>query len=157
MQPVNRILVPVDLSTCSRAAVDYAVRLAEALRATIDVLYVDEAAAFVAGEAFAALPASAPRAWEDTRRDLVKEVEGFLGPQRQKVAAVRVEQGLPADLIPAVAKKGEFELIVMGTNGRTGLSRLVVGSVAEAVLRKSHVPVLTLRLPKREPRERIPL
>jgi nucleotide-binding universal stress UspA family protein len=157
MQPVNRILVPVDLSQCSRAALDYAVQLADALRATLDVLYVDEAAAFVAGEAFAALPAAPVRRWEDARRDLVKEVEHFLGPQRQKVQAVRIEQGIPADVIPAVAKEGGFELIVMGTNGRTGLSRLVVGSVAEAVMRKAHVPVLTLRLPKRESRERVPL
>jgi nucleotide-binding universal stress UspA family protein len=155
--PVSRILVPVDLSACSRAALEYAVNLAESLKATIDALHVDEATAILGGDAFAALPAAPVRRWEDTRRDLGKEVDFFLGPLRQRVAAVRVERGIPADVIPAVAKDGGFDLIVMGTNGRTGLSRLVVGSVAEAVMRKAHVPVLTLRLPKREARERIPL
>jgi nucleotide-binding universal stress UspA family protein len=45
----------------------------------------------------------------------------------------------------------------MGTHGRSGLNRLLIGSVAESVMRKAPMPVLTVRMPKREARERVPL
>jgi nucleotide-binding universal stress UspA family protein len=100
--------------------------------------------------------AAAP-SWQDTVENVTREIEAFLGPTRDRVAAIHVKPGNPGDVIPDVAKEGRFDLIIMGTNGRSGLSRLLVGSVAESVMRAAQVPVLTLRMPRREPRERIPL
>jgi nucleotide-binding universal stress UspA family protein len=60
-------------------------------------------------------------------------------------AAAAVVSGLPAPAIVDHARAGGFDLLVMGTHGRTGLSHLVVGSVAERVLRSAPCPVLTVK------------
>ena len=90
---------------------------------------------------------------------MTREVEHFLAKAatRPSQLSVRVEAGEPSDLILQVAKEGRVDLIVMGTHGRTGLSRLLIGSVAEAVLRRSTCPVLTIRVPSRTSRESVPL
>jgi nucleotide-binding universal stress UspA family protein len=59
----------------------------------------------------------------------------------------RLEEGEPAAQILRVAKETKAGLIVMGTHGRTGLERILLGSVAEKVLRKAVCPVLTVRIP----------
>jgi nucleotide-binding universal stress UspA family protein len=154
---VSRILVPVDFSPCSRAALDYAVELAEQMSAAVDVLHVAEPTGYAGPEALMLAPDAARGPWAESRADVLRELDGFVGPSRARVRDVRAESGLPADLIASVAKEGGYDLIVMGTHGRSGLSRLVVGSVAEAVMRRASIPVLTLKLPKREHRERVPL
>jgi universal stress protein A len=154
---INSILVPVDFSPSSRAALDYAAALAGQMKARLEVLYVNEPATYLGPAAMVMMPQTPGPAWDETRSEIVRELDVFLGPARSRVGNVRVESGSPGDVIPEVARRGEFDLIVMGTHGRSGLNRLVVGSVAEAVMRKAQVPVLTLRMPKKEPRERIPL
>jgi nucleotide-binding universal stress UspA family protein len=59
----------------------------------------------------------------------------------------RMVQGVPAEQILRLAQETECDLIVMGTHGRTGLGRLLTGSVAEQVLRKALCPVLTVKAP----------
>jgi universal stress protein A len=127
------------------------------MKAGVEVLYVHEPANYLGSASLVMMPQTPGPAWEETRGEIVRELDAFLGAARVRVRNVRVEPGMPADVIPAVAKEGEFDLIVMGTHGRSGLSRLVVGSVAESVMRNAQVPVLTLRMPKKEARERIPL
>ncbi|MFO0958058.1 MAG: universal stress protein [Isosphaeraceae bacterium] len=61
-----------------------------------------------------------------------------------------IREGEPADEILGIAESEGAELIVMGTHGRTGLDRLLAGSVAESVMRRSSRPVLTVRVPARE-------
>ena len=78
-----------------------------------------------------------------------------------------VKEGIPhqahwvvgdvCESIAAFVKKNDIDLIVMGSHGRSGVSRLLVGSVTESVMRKASVPVLTLRLPVHPHRESIPL
>jgi nucleotide-binding universal stress UspA family protein len=58
--------------------------------------------------------------------------------------AVRAEQAPPAEAIVRIAKEEGFDLIVMGTHGRTGIEHLLLGSVAERVIRGSEVPVITV-------------
>jgi nucleotide-binding universal stress UspA family protein len=152
----HRILVPVDFSPCSRAALDYATKLAEQTHANVEVLYVEEPTSYVGPDNLAFAGEERPNPVE-SRNAVVREIEGFLGPMKNQVRDVRVEPGAPGDVIAAVAREGAFDLIVMGTHGRSGLSRLVVGSVAESVMRKAPVPVLTLKMPQREAREAIPL
>jgi nucleotide-binding universal stress UspA family protein len=155
---ISRILVPVDFSASSRAALDYAAQLAEQTHARVEVLHVREASAYGGPESVILVPrgGAAGPTWEETRAAIEREVESFVGPLRGRVA-VHVKSGVAGDIISDTARSGGFDLVVMGTNGRSGLSRLLVGSVAETVMRKAPVPVLTVRMPRREPRERIPL
>ncbi len=152
---IRRILVPIDFSPCSRAALDYAAELAGRNQARVEVLHVHEPQSYV-GSSTLMMPSVPQRRWDETRTDVLREVDGFIGAARDQVR-VRVESGVPGEVIPAVASQGEFDLIVMGTRGRSGLARVVLGSVAETVMRRSSVPVLTLRMPRQELREAIPL
>jgi nucleotide-binding universal stress UspA family protein len=154
---IRSILVPVDFSQSSRAALDYAAALAEQTKARIEVLYVHEPASYLGSASLVTMPQVPGPAWDETRREIVRELEAFFGATRSQVRNVRIEPGNPGDVIPDVAKTADVDLIVMGTHGRSGLNRLLVGSVAESVMRKATVPVLTLRMPKREARERVPL
>jgi nucleotide-binding universal stress UspA family protein len=154
---IRSILVPVDFSPSSRAALDYAAALADQTKARVDVLYVHEPVGYLGSASLVAIPQVPGPAWDETRREIVRELDGFIGTTRSQVRNVSIEPGNPGDVIPEVAKKGDVDLIVMGTHGRSGLNRLLVGSVAESVMRKAPVPVLTLRMPKREARERVPL
>jgi nucleotide-binding universal stress UspA family protein len=157
---VTRVLVPIDFSPSSRAALEYGTFLATRLGAEVTVLHVWEPPGYVGPDALALLPLAAGQAgWDQTRAEVLREVELFLGPAsaRPRELSVRVEAGEPSDAILVAAKEVGADLIVMGTHGRTGLSRLLIGSVAEAVLRRATCPVLTIRVPSRAPRESIPL
>ena len=128
--PIRRILVPVDCSSCSRAALDFACRLAVALNATIDVLYVVESS----GAQTAAL----------------QELREFIGTVELPGSLTlneRVEAGDPRERIVAISERDGFDLIVLGTHGRTGRSRMLAGSVAESVVRTASRPVVTVREP----------
>ncbi len=160
MPAVTRVLVPVDFSPSARAALEYGTFLAGKLGAELDVLHVWEPPGYVGPDPLALLPAAAGQpGWEQTRLDVTREVDHFLAKAatRPSQLSVRVEAGEPSDLILQVAKEGRVDLIVMGTHGRTGLSRLLIGSVAEAVLRRATCPVLTIRVPARTTRESVPL
>jgi universal stress protein A len=157
---VTRVLVPIDFSPSSRAALEYATFLAGRLGAELEVLHVWEPPGYVGPDTLALLPvAPGQPGWEQTRGEVQREVERFLakGAARPKQLSVRVEAGEPSDTILQIARDGGADLIVMGTHGRTGLSRLLIGSVAEAVLRRSTCPVLTVRVPSKTSRESVPL
>jgi nucleotide-binding universal stress UspA family protein len=154
------VLVPIDFSPSARAALEYGTFLAGKFGAELDVLHVWEPPGYVGPDALALLPVSqGPSGWDQTRTDVTREVEHFLAKAAAKPSqlAVLVEAGEPSDTILRVAKDGGSDLIVMGTHGRTGLSRLLIGSVAEAVLRRSTCPVLTVRVPGKATREPVPL
>ncbi len=160
MPAVTRVLVPIDFSPSSRAALEYATFLAGRLGAELDVLHVWEPPGYVGPDTLALLPIPAGQpGWDQTRTDVTREVEHFLAKtaSKPKQLSVRVEAGEPSDTILQIAKDGGADLIVMGTHGRTGLSRLLIGSVAEAVLRRSTCPVLTLRVPSKTSRDTVPL
>lgn len=157
MPSIRRILVPVDFSRCSRAALDYAIDLAAAVKATVEVLYVWEPNGYAGEGALSLVPPPRGQKWDETRLQMRRELDAFLGPHREHLRDVRIEAGTPGDVITDTAREGEYDLVIMGSHGRTGVTRLLVGSVAESVMRKSQVPVLTLKLPVKQPRESIPL
>lgn len=160
MPSVNRVLVPIDFSPSARAALEYATFLAGRFGAELDVLHVWEPPGYVGPDTLALLPVPAGQpGWDQTRTDVTREVEHFLAKTTAKPRqlSVRVESGEPSDTILQVAKDGGADLIVMGTHGRTGFSRLLIGSVAEAVLRRSTCPVLTIRVPAKMSRESVPI
>lgn len=139
----ERILVPTDGSAATERAVAEAVRLAAAHGATIHALYVLNTASF------ASIPTES--SVEGVSEMLEREGDAALDDVESvaveaDVPVVRVKlDGSPAREIVRYAERETCDLIVMGTHGRGGIDRLLLGSVAERVVRASSVPVLTVR------------
>ncbi len=151
MPSIERILVPTDFSPSSHAALGYAVFLASRLGAAVEVLAVYESVASVGPETQVVVPGVGARALSAVLHDRAREqlarfvtdVPGLRG----EALATRLEPGDPAQVILRIADEERFDLVVMGTHGRTGLSRLMMGSVTEKVVRGALCPVLTVRVP----------
>lgn len=160
MPSVTRILVPIDFSPSARAALEYAAYLAGRLGAAVEVLHAYEPPGYVGPDTLAVLPiAASHQEWTETRAELERQIGALLAgiPGLPASRTLLVEAGEPADTILRVASEVGADLVVMGTHGRTGLSRLLIGSVAEAVLRRSPCPVLTLRVAQKDHRPEMPL
>lgn len=141
--PTN-ILVPTDFSTQAEAALDYACALASKLGATVHLLSVISIPALGVPELGAALTASAI---DDMLTDQKVALDKLADARRAKVpiGKVLMRSGDARDVIPNVAEEIHADLIVMGTHGRRGLSRALLGSVTEYIVRVSNIPVLTVR------------
>ncbi len=148
MQEVKRILVPVDFSGCSRLALSRATELAKAFGATIDILHVWEAPAFVAPEAMVGVSGGTQTLADLAREHAATAMEEFVSAAQDEgvpVGETIIKQGDPAKVIVETADSGNYDLVALGTHGRTGLSHLLLGSVAEKVVRRSRRPVLSVR------------
>lgn len=145
---IRSILAPVDFSDCSLEALEYAAALAQPFKASVTILHVLEPVSF--GLDFTLRHAEAHHqaraAWEARLADLTAALRDA-GIQ----AGSALRGALPAESILDCAKEINADVIVMGTHGRRGLSNLVSGSVAEAVLRKAECPVLAVKSPKFRP------
>jgi nucleotide-binding universal stress UspA family protein len=144
------ILVPTDFSVSSRLAMRQAIALARGAGARLLVLYVWEPPRGVSpdmpvlsGGRTESLSAHARRSADEQMRDFLDDF-GFSAAERPDYDVL---SGDPAQAILTLAEQGHYDLIVMGTHGRTGLPRLLVGSVTEKVVRRAPCPVLTLRAP----------
>jgi nucleotide-binding universal stress UspA family protein len=138
---IQKILVPVDFSHCGDAALKMAAALAREWDAKLLIVHVEEPAlAYGGGEMYYGVP-------EPRTADLAR----MLAEIRPADPAVSFEHrlitGEPAEAIVRLAEGEGVGLIVMGTHGRTGFSRLLMGSVAEAVVREAKCAVLTLKQP----------
>jgi nucleotide-binding universal stress UspA family protein len=140
----KRILVPFDFSAHSTAAVDYAALLAARLGASLRLLHVYDPPDSLAG----IVPGTSVREEEDSARRVAERELQRLQLRIGDAVAVdtAVVAGAPVAEILRHAEGG-FDLIVMGTHGRSGLRRLLLGSVTEEVLRRAKVPVLVVHLP----------
>jgi glycine betaine transporter len=145
MKPYQKILVPVDFAAHSVEAIRRAVDLAQHYAAALTLIYVYEPLDYALPEGYALYtPEQVGRLMEefkDRLRQMARDVEA------QGVGSVQsqVLNGAAAIEIVEFAKEHDFDLIVMGTHGRKGLSHLLMGSVAESVLRTAHCPVLTVK------------
>ena len=153
-----RILVPIDGSTTSNRGLEEAIGLASDQKAKICLLHVvDELA--VGADGMMYMPPSYIdefiRALRAGGKKLLTRAEAKVRKQGIEVEAVLLETvgRRVADLIIKQAKKWRADVIVLGTHGRRGLSRVVMGSDAELVVREAPVPVLLVRSPLR-PRKR---
>jgi len=142
------MLVPVDFSPSSTAAIRYAVDLARAFDGTVHVLHAWEVPAYLrpdltiwSGEISATLSDQVRLGAQSAMR----EFSMTNGLEGNSAVTYEVVQGTPYNAILTVAKDGDFDLIVMGTHGRTGISHVLLGSVAEKVVRHARCPVLTIR------------
>lgn len=139
---VRKILVPVDFTPYSNQAVDYATLVARQFKAKILLMHVIEQFTYSVTDAiqlvdhYATLRAIAQPLIEGLRKKLRKS-----GVKSDTL----VTKGIPAVEIVERARKDRFDLIIMGTHGRTGVQRFMLGSVAERVVRTAPCPVLTVR------------
>jgi nucleotide-binding universal stress UspA family protein len=134
MQPISQILVPIDWSEASCRAIQVAASLAREHDARLILLYVVPLPAVMYGP----------------------PPESYMKHLREELCCIRpsdprtcvqhlMAEGDPATAILRTAQENHCDLIVMGTHGRTGLSRLLMGSVAEEVGRKASCPVMTVK------------
>lgn len=139
----KQILVPLDGSDFAEEALHVAAQLANTIGARLDVCYVVDVARI------AALMGSFPVSLQPAIQAMEVDAKGVLERAAQTVAPNRPRtfmlSGVPADEIVGCAHKNGADLIVMGSHGRSGLQRFLLGSVTEAVLRQSHIPVLVSR------------
>lgn len=140
---VRTILVPIDFSACSAALVAHAASLARSLGAELRLLHVIQPPDGIGGRAVIQT-AEGPRPVLDA---LVEEAEAALQHfDTAGVPALRGSRvGSPVEGILEAVDELAVDLVVIGTHGREGLAHLVLGSVAERVVRRSPVPVLTIR------------
>ena len=149
MPALTRILVPVDFSPCSQAALEYATFLAQPYGASIDVLHAWQPTVHT----WEPLAGGLDDSLLGVEREAVAHELGNLlaGTDHERVHA-RIECGNTRQIILAVAERDHYDLIVMGTHGRTGLSRILSGSISELVVRRASCPVVTVHLPAVEAR-----
>lgn len=145
MPTIQRILHPTDFSEQSAAAAEYGSYLAPLCDAELHLLYVVEDALGNIPHPALGFPATGERA----------KVQQEVWPQLQEVVGVQLPEsdriilatrlGPISDQIVSYASDNEIDLIVIGTHGRRGVMHALMGSVAEAVVRKASCPVLTVR------------
>ncbi len=146
----QHILAATDLSEASEPALRHASALAEALGTRITLLHVYDPTPLVPPVALPPPRAVEERLAEEMRERIAKSLHALRG--RLFPPVVRVEEVVhrapsPAAAIVEEARRRDVDLVVLGTHGRTGLTHVLVGSVAERVVRHSPVPVLTVRAP----------
>ncbi|WP_435182788.1 universal stress protein [Halobellus sp. EA9] len=139
----ERILVPTDGSDCADYAVEHAIDIAEQYGAELHVLSVVDSR-----DVSHSAPAISPQQVEETLRERAESVVEAVADRAADAgveAVTAVEPGIPDDVVVDYAVDNDCDLIVMGTHGRTGLERYLLGSVTERTVRRSAVPVLTVR------------
>jgi nucleotide-binding universal stress UspA family protein len=148
---ISRILVPVDYSECSQAALGAAGFMAAAFGAAIDVIHVWDRPSYVSDELKVRSEGQVRTLLDMIRENADTEMASFLS----KVAlppgvavSHRLVSGNPSATVLHELAEGRHQLLVVGTHGRTGLRHLMLGSVAETLVRLSPVPVLTVPGPR---------
>ena len=149
MISLQKILVPTDLSACSARALEKAQAFAVAFSATLDLLYVWSAPPLIAPEALITGLGIDEQPLLDWMRSGTRELLGKFESEARStgvtINASFCEPGDPAAAIVELASSGGYDLLVMGTHGRSGIRHALLGSVAEKVVRRAPCPVLTVR------------
>lgn len=145
MITIQRILCPTDFSSYAAEALKYACAFVDKFDAELHLLHALEVhlsstPVFGAGLAL-------PRQTRESREAADKELARVLDPEWQKGKHVvrATAEGAPFLKIIRYAREHDIDMIVMGTHGRSGLPHILLGSVAERVVRKAPCPVLTIR------------
>ena len=139
---VRRILAPVDFFEFTHLAIDYAVELAQTYGARIDLLHVLQHTALPEPYGMPPMMDDLEQMQKNAHRGLEKLVREDIGYEDVRVA---VEIGHPATGIADYAEAHDIDLVVIPTHGRSGLKRILLGSVAEKVVRRAPCPVFTVK------------
>lgn len=133
------ILFPTDFSHASDAALEHAAALAKQSGARLLIVHVEEPPlAYGGGELYYGLP-------EPDSERILKMLEDVRPADATVPYAHRLAMGDPAAEIVRIAGEEAAQMIVLGTHGRTGMTRLLMGSVAESIVRRAPCPVLVYR------------
>jgi universal stress protein A len=140
---VKHILVPTDLSEYADYALDYAIALAQKLQARFTLLYVIHLTPLAMGDIGVGLVPYL----DEMEADAQQRMQALLNRVHQEglQGEMAIVQGVPFQSIIDMAGDRNVDMIVMGTYGRTGLTRVLMGSVAEKVVRLAPCPVLVTR------------
>lgn len=136
----NEILFPTDGSDGAAAALDHAIDLAEVHDAAIHLLFVVDTTYLGGGAAEATVVESLQTAGEQTLEDGADRIRA-----RGLAVTRELRRGEPYRAILDYCEEMDVDLVVMGTHGRSGLERFLLGSVTEKIVRAADVPVLTVR------------
>lgn len=142
----REILCPVDFSDSSAAALRLAATVGKCVGARLTLLHaitLTVPSYFTPGR-LKELEREVGESREEAGATVRQFAQRVLGPGAPPVE-IMVEEGSPADVIVAIAERLGSEWIVMGTHGRSGVKKWMLGSVAERVVRTSHIPVLVVR------------
>jgi len=146
---LQHILVPMDFSPYSEHALDYALQLAETFQARITLFHVVETPVLAGG---AHMGGTIPSYTEQLEVDASRTIDKYT--QRVRDAGLTCEavvsHAVPFQQIVNLASARDVDMIVMSTHGRTGLAHMLLGSVAEKVVRLAPCPVLVTRGPHAE-------
>jgi nucleotide-binding universal stress UspA family protein len=148
---IKNVLVATDFSEPAEAALNYGRELARTFEATLHVLHVADDVTFPYGvEGYNGI---LPEFQEDVEKAARKQLDGLITAEDRTALhakAAVVTAVAKAAAIVGYASQQQIDLIVMGTHGRGGVTRLLMGSVAERVVRTATCPVLTVHHPERE-------
>lgn len=139
MVPFKTILFATDFSPASNVAFEVAAALARDYKARVIALHVIEPVQMGFSEYTAYVGP------DEDKGEAMAKLQAIKAPSPRVTIEHRLLEGDPATVIAESAQEAGADLIVMGTHGRTGFTRLIMGSVAENVLRQASCPVLTVR------------
>lgn len=148
MAAKNTYLVAIDFSKTSEAALDHAANLSRETNGKLLLLHAIPTSAIVTSGPYEGSPEMSIEYERAQREEAQSQMEKLIRKKRLKPETFRsliVARGDPARVIANQANKVRASMIVMGTHGRTGLKRLVLGSVAERTLRYARCPVLIIK------------
>jgi nucleotide-binding universal stress UspA family protein len=147
MPKIKRILVPLDFSPPSLKALDYAADFAKPLGAELCALFVIEPIYYAVPDLAGAAAGAVGGLLEEQRKSAKQQLERLQARYARRQVKLRtlLQTGTPYQAITDAAKSLKADIIIMSTHGRTGVSHLLLGSVAERVVRSAACPVLTIR------------
>lgn len=145
MIAIKKILCPVDFSEVSHNAIRYAKEFACAMGAELILLHVVEPITMTAE--------TVPYVSEaELERNAKDELAALVQKECPRTLSVKplVKIGIAPDTIIKVAEQEDADILIMGSHGRTGLTRLLLGSVTEAVMRRAKLPILIVKQEEKE-------
>lgn len=150
MTQITKILCPVDFSACSEHAAKRAMELAEHFSAELALMHCFEHQVYALPDMAGWTYAGEHRPLTEMARDAAQVQLGELQEALATPPGTRwlLAEGSPATSILEETRRGGYDLLVMGTHGRTGLQHLLLGSVAERVMRSATCPVLIMKEPE---------
>jgi nucleotide-binding universal stress UspA family protein len=148
MRVFRRILHATDFSGASRRALIRAIAIARQNRAPLQLVHVLPPVTLAVGGDFGFVTPATYEAIDRQARQHARKQLAVLVARARKAgvrATALLLDGAPHEQVPRAARRTRADLLVIGTHGRTGISKVVLGSVAERLVRLSHCPVLTVR------------
>jgi nucleotide-binding universal stress UspA family protein len=140
---IKQILVPTDFSENAEHALSYAVNLAKQCSAKLHLLHTPVVPTYLLMDlSYSPGPEAVTRILNDAQDDLDKQAKGIAAAGVEYFTAIR--EGTVHEVIRDYAKEHEVDLVIVGTHGRTGVSKLMYGSVTERVLKTVHTPIIVV-------------